>query len=244
MRNPRARLIVPGLPALGGTVRLSPEEAAHANARRLRVGDAVLLSDGSGRSALSEIVRLSRGEVIARVREIVAGGRGGVPISLYLAGLRPERLAWAVEKATELGTARVVVVASDRTQSFRASAGLMPRLDRVARESSKQCGRPDWPAVSGPVDLASVLEKERCRHRLFLDFDGDRFPRRMAAAPSALLVGPEGGWTDDERERAVRHGWKVVALPAGLLRAETAAVAALVLLRFASGAGPRKPKTS
>jgi 16S rRNA (uracil1498-N3)-methyltransferase len=233
-------LIVAGLPAPGGTVRLSPEEAAHANARRLRVGDAVLLSDGTGRSALSEIVRLSRGEVIARVREIVPGAPGGVPVSLYLAGLRPERLAWAVEKATELGAARVVVVASERTQSFRASAGLVPRLDRVARESSKQCGRPDWPAISGPVDLPGVLESERSRHRLFLDFEGDRFPRRMVAAAAALLVGPEGGWTDDERERAVRHGWKVVALPAGLLRAETAAVAALVLLRFACEAAPRK----
>jgi 16S rRNA (uracil1498-N3)-methyltransferase len=240
MRDPRARLIVAGLPAPGGSVRLSAEEAAHANARRLRVGDAVLLSDGSGRSALSEIVRLSRGEVIARVLEIVPGAPGSVPVSLYLAGLRPERLAWAVEKATELGAGRVVVVASDRTQSFRATAGLVPRLDRVARESSKQCGRPDWPEVSGPVDLPSVLEAERSRHRLFLDFEGDRFPRRMAAAPSALLVGPEGGWTDDERERAVRHGWKVVALPAGLLRAETAAVAALVLLRFACEDGPRK----
>jgi 16S rRNA (uracil1498-N3)-methyltransferase len=224
-------------------VRLSPEEAAHANARRLRVGDPLVLSDGSGRSAVSEIVHLSRSEVVVRVLDIVSTAPGSAPVSLYLAGLRPERLAWAVEKATELGAARVVVVASDRTQSFRASAGLLPRLDRVARESSKQCGRPDWPAVSGPVDLTSVLERERSRHRLFLDVGGDRFPRRMSAAPSALLVGPEGGWTDGERERAVRHGWKVFALPAGLLRAETAAVAALVLLSFAGEAGPRKPKT-
>ena len=79
--------------------------------------------------------------------------------------------------------------------------------------------------------------------RLFLDFDGDRFPRRMAAAASALLVGPEGGWTADERERAAHRGWKVVALPAGPLRAETAAIAALVLLRSASEAGAGKRKT-
>lgn len=215
-------------------MRLSPEEVAHAHARRLRVGDSVLLSDGSGRTAVSEIVRLSRSEAIVRVREIVpAGLSGGVPVSLYLAGLRPERLAWAVEKATELGAARIVIVASDRTQSFRAAAGLVPRLERVARESSKQCERSDWPTVAGPVDLESVLGDESSEHRLFLDSEGDRFPRRMAAAPSALLVGPEGGWTDDERERAVKRGWKVVALPAGLLRAETAAIAALVLLRSA-----------
>jgi 16S rRNA (uracil1498-N3)-methyltransferase len=233
LRDPRARLIVPALAAAGESVRLSPEEVAHAHARRLRVGDSVLLSDGSGRTALSEIVRLSRSEAIVRVREIVPGLSGGVPVSLYLAGLRPERLAWAVEKATELGAARIVIVASDRTQSFRASAGLLPRLERVARESSKQCERSDWPTVAGPVDLESVLGDESSERRFFLDSEGDRFPRRMAAAPSALLVGPEGGWTDDERERAVKRGWKVVALPAGLLRAETAAIAALVLLRSA-----------
>lgn len=240
MRDPRARLIVADLPAPGETVRLPPEEAAHASARRLRAGDTVLLSDGAGRSALSEIVSLSRREMVARVREVVPGAPVGVPISLYLAGLRPERLAWAVEKATELGAARVVIVVSARTQSFRASAGLLPRLDRVARESSKQCGRPDWPAISGPVDLPGALEAERSPHRLFLDSGGIPFPRRIAPEAAALLVGPEGGWTDGERERAIRSGWKVVALPAGLLRAETAAVAALVLLRFARDSGIRK----
>ena len=234
MRDARARLIVAKIPAVGETVQLTPEEAAHASARRLRVGDAVLLSDGSGHTATSEIERVSGREVIARITDLAVATTGNVPVSLYLAGLRPERLAWAVEKATELGAARVVVVATDRTQSFRVSAGLLPRLDRVARESSKQCGRPDWPAISGPVDVRSVLDAETARHRLFLDPEGGRFPRRIASgAASAILIGPEGGWTRAERERAAVSGWKSVALPAGLLRAETAAVAALVLLRSA-----------
>ena len=234
MRDARARLIVAKIPAAGDTVRLTPEEAAHASARRLRVGDAILLSDGSGRTATSEIERISGREMIARVTDVAPAPAGSASISLYLAGLRPERLAWAVEKATELGAARVVVVATDRTQSFRASAGLLPRLDRVARESSKQCGRPDWPAISGPVDLRSVLDAETARHRLFLDPEGGPFPRRIASgAAAAILVGPEGGWSRAERERATASGWKSVSLPAGRLRAETAAVAGLVLLRSA-----------
>jgi 16S rRNA (uracil1498-N3)-methyltransferase len=244
VRDTRARLIVAVLPAPGETVRLTREETAHANARRLRVGDPVLLSDGSGRSASSEVVRIGRGETVVRVREIVAPSSVGAAQTLYLAGLRPERLAWAVEKATELGASRVVLVTSERTQSFRARTGLVERLDRVARESSKQCGRPDWPNVSGPVELMSVLETERAPHRFLLDPEGDPFPRRMEPAPSALLIGPEGGWTGDERERAVNLGWKIVALPAGLLRAETAALATLVLVRAAHEAGSKKPKSS
>jgi 16S rRNA (uracil1498-N3)-methyltransferase len=233
VRDPRARLIVPALGAPGETLQLSREEAAHARARRLGPGDPVLLSDGSGVEAVAEIVRISRGEAIVRVSEIVLRRSPRTPITLYLAGLKPERLAWAVEKATELDAARVVIVRAGRTQSFRVSAGLVPRLERVARESSKQCGRADWPTISGPVDLDRVLEEDRCAHRLFFDADGNRFPLRLAALPSALLVGPEGGWTDPEKTEASKRGWKIVALPAGTLRAETAAIVALTLFNSA-----------
>lgn len=233
VRDARARLIVSALGSPGETLRLSRAEAAHARARRLAPGDPVLLCDGSGVEAAAEIVRLSRGEAVVRVSEIVLRRSRRTPVSLYLAGLKPERLAWAVEKATELGAANVVIVRSNRTQSFRASVGLLPRLERIARESSKQCGRADWPAVSGPVDLATVLESEQCAHRLFLDADGNRFPIRLAASPSALLVGPEGGWEDGEKTEASKRGWKIIALPGGKLRAETAAIAALTLFNAA-----------
>jgi 16S rRNA (uracil1498-N3)-methyltransferase len=233
VRDARARLIVPALGAPGETLQLSREEAAHARARRLAPGDPVVLSDGSGAEAIAEIVRLSRGEALVRVFEIVLRRSPRTPVTLYLAGLKPERLAWAVEKATELDAEGVVIVRTDRTQSFRASTGLAARLERIARESSKQCGRADWPKISGPVDLERVLEEERCAHRFLFDADGNRFPLRLALLPSALLVGPEGGWTDPEKTEASKRGWKIVALPAGTLRAETAAIAALTLFRSA-----------
>jgi 16S rRNA (uracil1498-N3)-methyltransferase len=233
VRDARARLIVPALGAPGETLQLSREEAAHARARRLGPGDAVLLSDGSGVEAVGEIVRLSPAEAIVRVSEIVLRRSRRTPVTLYLAGLKPERLAWAVEKATELDAARFVIVRTGRTQSFRASAGLVPRLERIARESSKQCGRADWPAISGPVDLDRVLGEERCAHRFLFDGGGKLFPLRLALLPGALLVGPEGGWTDPEKTEASTRGWKIVALPAGTLRAETAAIAALTLFHSA-----------
>ncbi|PYQ68554.1 MAG: hypothetical protein DMF54_00325 [Acidobacteria bacterium] len=153
VRHSRTRLIVPALPAAGETLRLSREEALHARARRLVAGDPVLLSDGSGAEGTGHVVRISRKEMIVCVSEIVDRRPQELRVKLYLAGLRPERLAWAVEKATELGAAGVVLVRTARTQSFRASAGLLPRLERIVRESSKQCGRAEWPAISGPVDF-------------------------------------------------------------------------------------------
>jgi len=233
VRDPRARLIVAALPEVGETARMVGQEAAHARARRLSPSESVILLDGSGREAVAEVLLVARGEVLFRVTEIRRAENRASTISLFVAGLRSERLAWTVEKATELGAARVVVVASERTQSFRASMGLLPRLDRIAREASKQSGRSDWPSVSGPVDVGRVLDEEESEHRLFLDFGGDRFPRQLTAASSALLIGPEGGWTDSERSHASDRGWKIVSLPAGRLRAETAAIGALTLLRAA-----------
>ncbi|HMA18145.1 MAG TPA: RsmE family RNA methyltransferase [Thermoanaerobaculia bacterium] len=233
MRDPRARLIVAALPRAGETVELGPEEAAHARARRLVRGDLVLLFDGSGRVATAEVSRINRTVCLVRVSEIVAAAPPGPAITLAVAGLRAERLAWVVEKATELGVARIVLLESGRTQTFRASPEVRSRLEKVARAAAKQCERAEWPALSGPIDLESALEDETFSHRLFLDFSGEPFPRRLAPLSSALLVGPEGGWTGSERRRASDRGWKSVTLPAGKLRAETAAISAVVLLRAA-----------
>lgn len=241
VRDPRARLIVPALPGPGGTVRLAPAEAAHARARRLVSGDAVLLLDGSGRSAAAEIVVLKGDDVVVEVSSIVEAGASAPAITLYAAGLRAEKLAWMVEKATELGVTGVTIVESERTQRFRAGERLVPRLERVARESAKQCERADWPRIAGPLPLARVLEGESSVHRLFFDLSGAPFPDRVSAEPSAIVIGPEGGWTDSERDAASSRRWRVVRLPAGKLRAETAAIAALVLFRAAIEGGRREP---
>jgi 16S rRNA (uracil1498-N3)-methyltransferase len=233
VRDARARLIVPALPEPGQTVRLSPEEAAHARARRLAPGDAVLLLDGSGRAAVAHVVRLSRTDAVLSVSEVFTQSPREPAISLFVAGLRTEKLAWVVEKATELGVANVVLLETGRTQSFRASPKVLPRLESVARAAAKQCERFDWPTLSGPVEFARALEGGQSAHRFLLDFDGEQVPRRLAHRPSALIVGPEGGWTDSERSEATDRGWRRVTLPAGKLRTETAAIAALVLLRAA-----------
>jgi len=230
---PRARLVIIPLPRPGETARLSREEAEHARARRLNAGDPITLIDGSGREALAVLERLDRkgGEVaVESVREAPARG---APIALSAAGLRAERLAWLVEKATELSADRVTLVASGRTQSFRASRAVLERLERVAREAAKQCEAARWPTVAGPVSFERALAEDPSIHRIFLDASGESFPAMLSDRPAVLLVGPEGGWTDAEREAASGRGWTLAALPAGKLRAETAAVAALVLARAA-----------
>jgi 16S rRNA (uracil1498-N3)-methyltransferase len=233
VRDARARLIVAALPRPEEVVRLAREEAAHARARRLAAGDPVLLLDGSGRAAAGHVLRVTHAEVLVRASEILEAAAAAPAVSLLVAGLRADRLAWLVEKVTELGAARVTIVESERTQSFRANARLLPRLDRIAREAAKQCERADWPRVEGPVAFERAIEAEAAPQRFFFDLDGDPFPDRVGESETALAVGPEGGWTDSEKDEASSRGWRIVRLAAGKLRAETAAIAGLLLLAAA-----------
>jgi 16S rRNA (uracil1498-N3)-methyltransferase len=232
--EPVARLVVEVLPAAGSLVRLSGEEAAHARARRLARGDQVVLVDGSGREASGRLVRVDRRSVELRVESVrEAKPESPAPILLGIAAVRAERLAWVAEKATELGAAGLVLVVTERTQRFRAAAGVASRLGRVIREAAKQSERARWPTVRGPIALSEALAAAPPGNRLVLDPSGDGFPESLPLRPTSLLVGPEGGWTEAELDGALSSGWSVVSLAAGKLRAETAAVAALVLTRSA-----------
>lgn len=229
----RARFVAGSLPEAGASVALSREESAHARARRLADGDPVTVIDGSGREAEGRLVLLPGGGAEVRVERILPANDAGPGIWLGIAAVRAERLAWAAEKAGELGVARFVLVRTDRTQAFRAADRILPRLDRVVREAAKQSGSARWPRCEGPVDLIRALEAAPAENRLLVDFSGAPFPKSLSGSGAALLVGPEGGWSDEERTRAKHHGWTPTVLPAGTLRAETAAVAAVVLARAA-----------
>jgi 16S rRNA (uracil1498-N3)-methyltransferase len=189
--------------------------------------------DGSGREAAAIVERAARDAVEVRVGSVAPSAADRVgPIHLLVAAVRSERLSWIAEKATELGAARLTLVSSARTQSFRASAAAVIRLERVVREAAKQCDRSDWPGIAGPVPFGDAVRGERGT-RLILDPGGEPFPAKLPAGSTALLIGPEGGWTEDEIEAAMAEGWAAVSLAAGKLRAETSAVAALTLARTA-----------
>jgi len=232
------RLLIAALPGAGESCRIEGEEAAHARARRVAQGDAVILVDGSGREAHGRIARTTREGLDVDVESVrAAAPEAHGPIHLLVAAIRSERLAWIAEKATELGASRVTLVTSERTQRFRANEGLVPRLERIIREAAKQAERARWPEVSGPSALADALGAETGPTRLILDPTGEPFPAILPSGATALLIGPEGGWTQKELETALAAGWITASLAAGKLRAETAAVAALTLARTALDRG-------
>ena len=160
-----ARLVVDALPAAGASCRIGGAEAAHASARRLRRGDAVILIDGSGREGRGRITERGPQGLDVAVESVANAPPDPLPpITLAVSAVRGERLAWVAEKATELGVDRLVIVRSDRTQSFRAADASAERLARVVREAAKQSERARWPAIDGPLPLATYLSSEAARH--------------------------------------------------------------------------------
>jgi 16S rRNA (uracil1498-N3)-methyltransferase len=233
---------VAGMLAEGAVIDLPEDERRHARARRLRVGSAVRLSDAAGNVARATVSSLSRGTCAVAVGTVdapraAAGGR----VSLFVPAIRLPRLSWLVEKATELGAARVTIVASERTQGDRVESAARSgeRLGRIVREAGKQSGQARLPEISGPIRFEEAARASSAHaSAILLDASGSAFPA-MLAAPLALWIGPEGGWSPGELSAAERAGWMRARLPGAVLRAETAAVAALVLaLRSIDTADP------
>jgi 16S rRNA (uracil1498-N3)-methyltransferase len=216
-------------------VPLPREEASHARSRRLKPGDAVILIDGTGREAEAEVVADPLGGSRVRVLGIreLEDADHGPEIWLGVAGIRGERLSWVAEKASELGVSCIALLRTERTQAFRAADATIARMERLVRAAAKQSGAARWPLCEGPMDFDQALAAVPDATRFILDVSGTPFPPRLRGRRVGLLVGPEGGWTERELSSAAAAGWNRASLPAGTLRAETAAIGAIVLARAA-----------
>lgn len=200
---------------------LSEDDAHHlARVLRARPGDPLTCSDGRGSwvpAVMTDDPRHPelRGDI--RVEPALHP-----PLAVAFAPVKGDRPEWAVQKLTELGLERLVVLETDRSvvrwHGPRADRQL-DRLSRVAREAAMQCGRCRLPVVEGPFDYATVAAQAGAVR-------ADRGGAPPTLDHPLVLVGPEGGWSD--RERAI--DLPTMGLGPTVLRAETAAVAAGVIL--------------
>jgi 16S rRNA (uracil1498-N3)-methyltransferase len=157
-------------------------------------------------------------------------------VTLYLALIKFDRFEWAVEKATELGVTRIVPVAATRSERglFEGGQKRVERWRRIGHEASEQSRRLRVPEIDAPVKLSRAL-RDGSTHRFWCD-ERPGAPalveafQPMAGDSSALLIGPEGGWSDPEREQFVAAGWRGVSLGPLVLRAETAVCSALAVI--------------
>ena len=222
----------------GDRAELTGDDARHlARVLRAEVGQQYELSDNQ-HAFLAEISEVGAQRVTFRIVEPVAPEPASPEITIFAALIKFDRFEWLVEKATELGVARIVPVNAGRTEEGLAGAAVkrVDRWKKIARESSQQSRRLRLPEIAAPATFeAAVSDSSPARFFLEEQPGADPLLRVLPAARApgdaiAILTGPEGGWTNRERDLAARSGWKSVSIGRQILRSETAAIAALAIL--------------
>jgi 16S rRNA (uracil1498-N3)-methyltransferase len=242
---------------------LTGEQALHL-ARVLRAQPGQLFDVvANGFLHRAEITAVSESEVLFTLHEELEAD-AALPIHLLLAIFKFDRFEWAIEKATELGVARITPILARRTEKHLALAApkRAERWRRIALESAKQSRRTDIPEILSPTPLPAALTRESAPTRILLSETEQSLTLAAALASSnlqpatgrvphpsqsyrdgwdvdtppaehptdlALAIGPEGGWTPEEMSLFTQHNWTHVTLGPRILRAETAAIAALAI---------------
>jgi len=237
MRRLPRRVVVTDVPA-DGADRPLDADAAHYVERVLRLADGhpVELLDGSGRTALA-VLQWRDGVAWAVAVSAVTEAVPEPAIVLAAALIKATRWEWVIEKAAELGATRIIPLDAARSvvrvPAKKADAKL-ERWGRIAAAAARQSGRALAPTIDPPASLRDALAAIGDATPVRLDFGGRAHALDMhAAAPIAVFVGPEGGFTDDERRILDNHGAVVASLGDAVLRAETASLAALAAIRIA-----------
>lgn len=234
---------------------LFPSDLAHQLQRvlRLRVGDRVLVLDGSGDEKEVELLEFERRAVRGRI----LSGRPNqneppYDLTLYCALLKGRKMEWVLQKGTELGVARFVPMLTARSVVGSLQAVSEAKLDRweaIVREAAEQSGRGRLPRIAEARLLEAALAEARDEaRRLLIPWEQEAATTLHAAldglAPPprlALFIGPEGGFERAEVDAAVTYGAQPVTLGPLILRAETAAIAVAAAIGYALGGwGARK----
>ena len=233
------RLHIPRPLAAGATLAPTLDQSRYlTQVMRLKAGDDLLVfngKDGEWRCSVAEVLKKG---VVLRAEDQVREQITPPDVHLLIATVKKSALEFAVEKATELGAARIRLATTARTQPQHLR---LDRLDAIAEESAEQTGRLDVPPVDAPAKLDALLDSwDASRRLMFCDETGGppAIPSLRAAGegPWAILIGPEGGFTPEEGARLRSLPFATaVSLGPRVLRADTAATTALALWQAAIG---------
>lgn len=229
------RFYCPNILAPGGVVSLPPNAALHAGkALRLKAGDAAFLFNGDGNDYLCELISFNKNNVNAKVREVRSNSsESPLNITLAQAISSGDRMDFTLQKAVELGVSAIQPIASQRSVVKLTAERAQKRLahwKNVVISACEQSGRSIVPEVAAPLSLAGWLSGvERFSLRLTMSPAASQTLHELAPPTGeiCLLVGCEGGLTEEEIALASNTGFTPVRLGARILRTETAPLAAL-----------------
>jgi 16S rRNA (uracil1498-N3)-methyltransferase len=234
-------------PITTATISLAGDEGRHlARVMRARPGDLVTLFDGSGGEFLSRVTKVGRAVVELDVMERRQADRESPwAVTLGVALPKGDRQRFLVEKAVELGVARLIPLETERGVA-QPTASALDRLRRAVIEASKQCGRNRLMEIAEPSSAGAFFDSAPVDAlRVLAHPGGEPLPaaignsrpregERHVRPAVVLAVGPEGGLTDDEVAGALGAGWRQASLGRRVLRVETAALALAAWFGLAS----------
>ncbi|MGF1550793.1 MAG: 16S rRNA (uracil(1498)-N(3))-methyltransferase [Sphingomonadaceae bacterium] len=225
----------------GAAIRVEGNAARYlVRVLRLAAGAEVKLFDDETGEWLARIAHVGRRDALLAVEAKLRERETPPDVWLCFAPLKKGRIDWLVEKATELGAARLVPVRTARTVVGRVNPG---RLRAHIVEAAEQCERTALPELADLIPLDRLLADWPAERALFFADEGGGEAFRPDPGPAAILIGPEGGFTDEERVaiRALPRA-RPVSLGPRILRADTAALAALALWMASAGDWHRAPR--
>jgi 16S rRNA (uracil1498-N3)-methyltransferase len=241
-----ARLFVEPARLRAGQLELEGSEHHYlARVRRLRAGDEVTLCDGAGREAPARIVRVGKRSASLEVGDPTAAATApSLPIAVAFAPIKGDRTEWAIQKLVELGASKLHPIETSRSVVVPRGPRAVARLERyraIAAEAARQSRNAVVPRVEPLVSLPGALEELAAAELKLVCWEGalaeplrQKLPHHRPA-DVALLIGPEGGLSEEEVELARDAGFAPVGLGPRILRAETAAVAALTIVGHVFG---------
>ncbi|MFH1858561.1 MAG: RsmE family RNA methyltransferase [Candidatus Omnitrophota bacterium] len=234
------RFYLPAREIHGDEVILQGKEAHHASrVMRLEAGDRLTLFDGEGHEYTGIIRTITPKEVAVSLEKRMEESRREALISVACALPKKVRMENVIEKMTEAGTEAILPMRTERTVPRvrkEEEAKKLDRFRRIAAEAAKQCGISKLPEISNFFSFLEVLRlSPNYDLALFMAPEGRPLSvalQKTSARRVIICVGPEGGWSEKEREEARKADWDLVSLGKRILKVDTACLAAVSILHY------------
>lgn len=237
------RFYYPQTLAIGSVIDLPAQTAHHVFVLRLAVGDPIHLFNGAGGAYVATLLEVGKKQVRAEVK-VFLPEEIELPFSLTLAQALPEgsKMDWIIEKAVELGVNTIQPLAAQRCVvrlSAERAEKKSAHWQAIIEAATEQCGRNRLAHLSPLIDLSKWLTQQDMHKRILLSPRAEQslasWAQHHPAQAVTLMIGPEGGFSDEEETLALRQGALMLSMGPRILRTETAGLAAISVLSAAWG---------
>jgi len=229
--------------SIGTTIALPDHIAHHIHVLRLAIGEAITLFNGDGGEHTATLTSIDRKRASVEIKTF-SPREVELPYSMTLVQALPEgsKMDWIIEKAVELGATAIQPLAAQRCVvrlSAERAAKKMEHWHGIIAAAAEQCGRNRLPHLAEPADFQEWIQQQNLHARILLSPRAEQslsdWARHHPPQAVAMLIGPEGGFTEQEENAASRHGVLTLSIGSRVLRTETAGLAALAALNAVWG---------